>query len=278
MRNAAGIAFSVSAMLLPVAVPAQTRIPLCPGLTYVGSVREPAGDYEPIVKVVEEALTSTIMAALDRQSLAVADLIRETPVLCARNQLKYSKLEQKLTEALLARTTDDDHERLRIRLLSVVVIGVLRVGGERWHEEPRPESIEVFARDIFSQLWRVLADFGNDIANAISFDRNTSSVNRSKFSTPDDARWVEETGEYKGKHGVISFPSEVYSGKTWDSNEKNKPIVKARIEQFHDPLQCNYAHTDFRFVENDIEVEKITRPSIKLQLRELLRPLIKREL
>jgi AcrR family transcriptional regulator len=118
---------------------------------------------EPIVKVVEEALTSTIMAALDRQSLAVADLIRETPVLCARNQLKYSKLEQKLTEALLARTDDDDSERLRIRLLSVVVIGVLRVGGERWHEEPRPESIEAFARDIFSQLWRVLADFGNDI-------------------------------------------------------------------------------------------------------------------
>jgi AcrR family transcriptional regulator len=118
---------------------------------------------EPIVKVVEEALTSTIMAALDRQSLAVADLIRETPVLCARNQLKYSKLEQKLTEALLARTTDDDNERLRIRLLSVVVIGVLRVGGERWHEEPRPESIEAFARDIFSQLWSVLADFGNDI-------------------------------------------------------------------------------------------------------------------
>src|SRR5882724_4252362 len=66
------------------------------------------------------------------------------------------------------------------------------------------------------------AHIGNDIANAISFDRNTSSVNRSKFSTPDDARWVEETGEYKGKHGVISFPSEVYSGKTWDSNEKNK--------------------------------------------------------
>jgi hypothetical protein len=112
---------------------------------------------------VEEALTSTIMAALDRQSLAVADLIRETPVLCARNQLKYSKLERKLTEALLARTTDNDNGRLRIRLLSVVVIGVLRVGGERWHEEPRPESIEAFARDIFSQLWRVLADFGNDI-------------------------------------------------------------------------------------------------------------------
>src|SRR6476661_394477 len=56
MRRAPGIAFSISAVLLPASVTAQTRIPLCPGLTYVGSVSEPAGDYEPIVKV--DAVTS----------------------------------------------------------------------------------------------------------------------------------------------------------------------------------------------------------------------------
>jgi hypothetical protein len=122
------------------------------------------------------------------------------------------------------------------------------------------------------------ACIGNDIANAVSFDKKKSSVNRSKFSGPDDALWVEKTGEYKGAHGVISFPSGVYSGKSWHSNEKNKPVVTARIEQFHDPLQCNYAHTDFRLIESDVDVEKITRPSIKAQLRDLLRPLIKREL
>ena len=51
MRRAPGIAFSISAVLLPASVTAQTRIPLCPGLTYVGSVSGPGGDYEPIVKV-----------------------------------------------------------------------------------------------------------------------------------------------------------------------------------------------------------------------------------
>ncbi|PZM12112.1 TetR family transcriptional regulator [Rhizobium tubonense] len=120
---------------------------------------------EPIVKVVEEALTSAITAALDPQSVALADLIRETPVLSARNQLKYAKLERKLTEALLARTGDDEGERLRIRLLSAVVVSTMRVGGERWHEQQRPEtldtsSLETFARDIFRELWGVLADFG----------------------------------------------------------------------------------------------------------------------
>jgi hypothetical protein len=118
----------------------------------------------------------------------------------------------------------------------------------------------------------------HDLANAISFDRRKSSVNRSQFSTANDARWVEQTGDYKAKHGVISFPSGVYSGKTWDSKEKDKPAVTAHIEQFHDPLQCNFAHTDFRFFEDRIEVSVITRKSIKAQIRDLLRPLIEREL
>jgi AcrR family transcriptional regulator len=117
---------------------------------------------EPAVKVVEEALTSAIMAALDPQSLALHDLIRETPVLCARNQLKYTKLEQKLTDALLARTRGNDAEHLRIRLLSAVVVGAMRVGGERWHEQQYLGSMEAFAREIFKELWGVLADFGAD--------------------------------------------------------------------------------------------------------------------
>lgn len=123
--------------------------------------RRPAN--EPIVKVVEEALTSAAMAALDPQSMALAELIRETPVLSARNQLKYAKLEKKLSEALLARTPGGDGERLRIRLLSAVVIGTMRVGGERWHEQQRPVAPETFARDLFRELWGVLADLGAEV-------------------------------------------------------------------------------------------------------------------
>jgi AcrR family transcriptional regulator len=123
---------------------------------------------EPVVKVVEAALTSAVMAALDPQSLALHDLIRETPVLSARHQLKYTKLEQKLSEALLARTGGNDAEQLRIRLLSAVVVGALRVGGERWHEQQHTGSMEAFAREIFKELWGVLAAFGT---NAQSLQR-----------------------------------------------------------------------------------------------------------
>ena len=100
------------------------------------------------------------MAALDRQSLLPTSFAKRRCFALATSS--NIPLEQKLTEALLARTTDNDNGRLRIRLLSVVVIGVLRVGGENGMRAA-PGSIEAFARDIFSQLWRVLADFGNDI-------------------------------------------------------------------------------------------------------------------
>jgi len=115
---------------------------------------------EPLVRVVEEALSAAVMAAFDPQSLALGDLIRETPALCARDQLKYAKLETRLTAALLSRGGDTEAQRLRVRLLSAVVIGAMRVGGEKWHEGPRPASPEDFVRNLFAELWDVLAAFG----------------------------------------------------------------------------------------------------------------------
>lgn len=115
---------------------------------------------EPPVRVVEEALSAAVMAAFNPQSLALGDLIRRTPALCARDQLKYSRLEGRLTTALVARGDGTDAEQLRARLLSAVVIGAMRVGGERWHENPRPTSPEEAIRGLFAELWDLLAAFG----------------------------------------------------------------------------------------------------------------------
>jgi AcrR family transcriptional regulator len=121
----------------------------------------PAG--EPVTRVIEEALTSAIVAAADPLSVALGDLIRGTPALRARDQLKYSKLEQKLTEALSARAGEGEHERFRMRLLSAVVVAAMRAGGEKWHAAPRNAPLEVFAREVFQDLWTILASFGAEI-------------------------------------------------------------------------------------------------------------------
>jgi MftR C-terminal domain len=111
---------------------------------------------------VEEALIDTVMAsAADERTQALGELIHCTPALKARDQLKYAKLEQKLTEALTAREGSDPEIRARMRLLSMIVIGALRIGGELWQQRAADVSMEAFARETFRGLWKMLAEFGD---------------------------------------------------------------------------------------------------------------------
>lgn len=122
---------------------------------------------ESDVKAVEEALIVTVTASADERAMALGELIHCTPTLKARDQLKYAKLEQKLTDALIARKGGDPEARAHMRLLSAIVIGALRVGSEVWQERTQGVSMEgvsmeAFAREIFGELWKMLAEFGDE--------------------------------------------------------------------------------------------------------------------
>lgn len=116
---------------------------------------------ESSVEAVEAAITATVIASVDERGLALGELIHQTPALKARDQLKYAKLEQKLAEALLLRGGNDPEQRSRMRLLAAIVIGALRVGGELWQQRPPGASPQDFAREIFAELWTMLAEFGD---------------------------------------------------------------------------------------------------------------------
>ncbi|MBB5575107.1 MULTISPECIES: TetR family transcriptional regulator [Rhizobium] len=114
-----------------------------------------------VVEVIEGALRSALLAASsDPQRLAIAVLIRDTPALCARDQLKYAKLEEKLTDALFARSGGDEEEHFQLRLLSAIVVSTLRIGGKRWNEGPQEMSLQDFTHRVFEELWTALADLG----------------------------------------------------------------------------------------------------------------------
>ncbi|MBN9981499.1 TetR family transcriptional regulator [Rhizobium sp. 25PS6] len=117
---------------------------------------------EPSVAAVEAAITATVIASVDEPGLALGELIHRTPALKARDQLKYAKLEQKLAEALLLRKGGDPLERPRMRVLAAIVIGALRVGAELWQQRPSSVSPQDFAREIFTDLWKMLAEFGDE--------------------------------------------------------------------------------------------------------------------
>jgi len=116
---------------------------------------------ESSVEAVEAAITTTVIASVDERGLALGELIRCTPALKARDQLKYAKLEQKLAEALLLRKGNDSEQRSRMRVLAAIVIGALRVGGELWQQRPAGASPQDVAHEIFAELWKMLSEFGD---------------------------------------------------------------------------------------------------------------------
>lgn len=120
---------------------------------------------EPLTRVIEEAMTALIAAAAaDPQALAIGNLIHETPALRARDHLKYAKLEQTLAEALALRASNDAG-RLKNRLMAMVVVGAMRVGGECWRADQPAEGIESYARRIFATIWSGLHEFGEESAH-----------------------------------------------------------------------------------------------------------------
>ncbi|MEH2511154.1 AcrR family transcriptional regulator [Nitrobacteraceae bacterium AZCC 1564] len=120
---------------------------------------------ELLTKVVEEALISTILDAINPQSLAIGKLIKGTPALRARDHLKYAKLEQKLYDALAARTKGKQ-DQLRLRLLAMVTIGTLRVAGEVWSTDQLGKMSAPEIRRISKLLWEQLREFGSERAES----------------------------------------------------------------------------------------------------------------
>jgi AcrR family transcriptional regulator len=111
------------------------------------------------VKVIEEALTASIIAAVNPQSLAINRLVHDTPALRARNQMKYAKLEQSLAEALTRRAKGKS-DPLRIRLLAMVAIGAMRVAGEVWEAEDLSKRPAARVKKLADMLWSELREVG----------------------------------------------------------------------------------------------------------------------
>jgi len=121
------------------------------GESLAAAVAERPAD-EPLLSVIEEAFVTTVTKAIaDPRTLAIGDLICDTPALRARDQMKYAKLEQLLVDALVKRTKGKDGS-LRARLLAMMVVGTMRIGKDSLQERQKNESVETYARRIFAMI------------------------------------------------------------------------------------------------------------------------------
>jgi len=121
---------------------------------------------------------------------------------------------------------------------------------------------------------RIPSGSEGDLTKAIQFNR--MSVNRGKYcKTPDDVLWNDEAGGRHVGYRVIRFPVGALDG-AWEHPQQAIAFV---LRPEHKPTRCNYPHTEVVAFERGGEgnlksLAKIKPPSVKLRIREHLRPFL----
>lgn len=113
--------------------------------------RRPAD--EPLLDMVENALTDMAVRYQSPQARDFARLIHDTPALSAGDQAKYEKIERVLAKALADRKGLPETD-VACRVTASTAIGILKLATEAWlaGEDSGPE---VFGKAAFAALRRV---------------------------------------------------------------------------------------------------------------------------
>ncbi len=114
---------------------------------------------EPWPVLIEHALTHAVAAAGTPEAFAIDALVRQTPALQPRRQLKYLRLEQAIAGVLVERGRGPGVAE-RASLLAAVVVAGFRLAAATAGDVRLSEGIhESVSRD-FRAFWQSLREFG----------------------------------------------------------------------------------------------------------------------
>lgn len=137
------------------------------GTKLAEAVRQrPAG--EGLLETTEWAMTETVAGATTPQSLAIAELIRDTPALSARDKAKYLKLESVLADALAERAHASGKPILHARILAAVAIAALRIGEPMYRDRVRTMDPVAAARLGFLDVTQALRSLLEPIPDGLA--------------------------------------------------------------------------------------------------------------
>lgn len=122
-----------------------------PGMVVEAINRRPAE--EPLLDMVENAMTDMATRYEGTQAKAFARLIANTPALSAGDQAKYEKVERVLAKALAARKGRPEDD-IACRITAATAIGIMKLATEAWltGDDAAPE---VFGKQAFATLRRL---------------------------------------------------------------------------------------------------------------------------
>ncbi|MET0221721.1 MAG: helix-turn-helix domain-containing protein [Tardiphaga sp.] len=106
---------------------------------------------ESMLTAAENAILTMARQLDANKAMAMARLKRETPVLQAREQLKYEKMERAMAQALAARASGTSGQ-MRARLVAMITTGAIRIGSEGWLAQGAREKPEVLVKRTFKDI------------------------------------------------------------------------------------------------------------------------------
>lgn len=108
---------------------------------------------EPLLDMVENALTDLAVRYQTPEAKALSRLIHDTPALCAGDQAKYEKMERALAKALADRKGLPEND-VACRVTASAAIGIMKLATEAWlaGDDSSPET---FGKTAFAALRRV---------------------------------------------------------------------------------------------------------------------------
>jgi AcrR family transcriptional regulator len=110
---------------------------------------------ESMLAAAENAILTMVGQFKADEAMALARLKRETPVLQAREQAKYEKMERAMAAAL-GRRAGDKAGPLRARLVAMITTGAIRLGSEAWLAQDAQEKPEALVRRTFKCIRAIL--------------------------------------------------------------------------------------------------------------------------
>lgn len=123
---------------------------------------QPQGLSWPVL--IESALARAIAEAATPENIALDELVRNTPALQSRYQLKYVYLEQAIASALGERSGGDELSRRKAELLAAVVVAGFRIGAKA-SNNARLQGNAGAQRSVpqrFQRFWQSLYEFGEE--------------------------------------------------------------------------------------------------------------------
>ena len=110
---------------------------------------------ESMLLAAENAILAMALSLRPEEAVAMARLKRDTPVLRAREQVKYEKMERAMAAALAKRAGTASAQR-RARLVAMITTGAIRLASEDWLANDASETPEVLVRRTFRDIRAVV--------------------------------------------------------------------------------------------------------------------------